>query len=245
MKKHILILILFLFTLNSYSQQNGMSSGWVTVGLKGGAGISALLNSNVNNDENVNINYFTTSYNYGAKVGVGLSRIGLYYEFMPGYVSAEYNLTDPIKNTKILGYKTLEHIILIRFIGEDGAWFEIGPKFIQVRDLTVENSVDGNYNDISNDLMNSNYASLCAGFGFSAYIGDKSSLAIGPRVSYSFSDLVNDNTHQIVNDGVYSPEYDSYEQSNPLTIQITVEFTYDIAYFGKTKCKRRRIMFFK
>lgn len=245
MKKNFILLVLFLFTHSSYAQQNGMSSGWVTVGLKGSAGISALLNSNVNDDDLVSVDFFTPNYNYGIKAGIGLYRIGVYYEFMPGYFSASYDLKDPNKYNKKLGYKTLDHILLFRFIAEDGGWFEIGPKLTQTKKLTVSNSVDADYNDITQDLINSNYFSLCAGFGFSAYIGEKISVAIGPRVSYSFSDLITDNTHQIVNDGVYTPDYDTYEQSNPLAIQITAEFTYDIAYFGKTRCKRRRIMFFK
>ena len=246
MKKYLIVLILFLLTINSYAQRRGSFIGWVTVGLKGAVGNSVFLNKNVMNDNQVAINYLSLSYNYGVKAGVRFNEaLGIYYEFMPGYFSTEYSLMSPDKYDKTINFKTSEHLFVIRAISTTGAWFEIGPKFTSAKDLTINNTTDGSYNDINDNLTNLSYTSLSAGFGFSAYISDNATINIGARVGYSFTDFVNDNTHQIVSDGKYIPVYDSYEKSNPFTLQVTAEFTYDIAFFGKASCGAKRIIFFQ
>ena len=152
---------------------------------------------------------------------------------------------SPDKYNKTINFKTSEHLFMIRVKSRSGAWFEIGPKFTNAKNLTINNTADGSYNDINDNLINLSYTSLSVGFGLSAYRGDKATITIGTRIAYSFTDFVNDNTHQIVSDGRYIPVYDSYEKSNPFTLQITAEFTYDIAFFGKASCGAKRIIFFK
>lgn len=246
MKKYLIALVLILITIHSYSQRRDPFIGYITVGLKGAVGNSVLINKNVMNDNQVSVNYLSLSYNYGLVTGVRFKEvIGIYYEFMPGYFSAEYSLMSPENYDKTISYNTSEHLFVIRVLTETGAYFELGPKFTTVKNLTVNNSVDGTYNDIDNNTVTSNYTSLTAGFGLSINVSNRASVAVGTRVGYSFSDFIADNTHQIVNDGRYIPAYDSYEKSNPLTIQITAEFTYDIAIFGKASCGAKRILFFK
>ena len=131
--------------------------------------------------------------------------------------------------------------------------------FAQVKDITETNSVENTYfNTNLPGGISENYSKkvtyVSIGFGQSIVRTERSpyiEIMLGGRINYALTDLI-ENEDQPIKDGVYNTHkpadfslaYSNYEETRPLSIQITIEFNYFFAVSGTADCGRKAVKFF-
>ena len=77
MNKYFITLLTCILISSSVFAQGRKSSpvNWLTISLKGGYGVSSLMNQNVFGDKNVTPNYLSGSYVFGGRLGVIFSNV--------------------------------------------------------------------------------------------------------------------------------------------------------------------------
>jgi hypothetical protein len=256
MKK--IVFLIFILSISAFAQaQHGKKSRgnksvikWLSLGVKGGYGNSVLLNSDVSGDKNVTMNYLTPSYFFGGRLTFTYGDVvGLGAELNASHFGQKYNIkTSTQAYTKNLKISSQDFILFLRFSGESGGYFEIGPKFTTLKTITVTNSGTGNFNP-ETDFINyytPKYTGIMLGAGLSVVRTERFSLHLGIRGSYAFSDMVSDHNHYILDDFVYHPSYLPVNaKTNPLAVQAVLEAEYFFAFFGNASCGKGRLMFFQ
>jgi len=251
-KYSVLILLIF-STTTTFAQKrkkNKDAIKWISISAKGGVGNSILLNKDVADEKNVSLDYLSLSYCYGGKLTFTYGEsLGFGIEALSSKFGQKYDIKqDNFTYNKNLQLKSLDYVFFFRYSGEGGAYFELGPKFTNLKSQNLTNSIDDNFKAQDNllDFYKKKYTSLMLGFGFSAIRTERFTMNMGLRGAYALGDLVNDHQQYILNDQVYIPQKTVNEAStNPFSLQIMLEFNYFFAFWGDASCGRGNLMFFK
>ena len=238
---------IFFISLNTFSQ------AWVDCGLKGGYGITGLINSNVWNEPKIDP-LISTGYAFGGKLGLNFN---LNYQITIDFIGKSSNQRYLFEPTETIGsreknirYNAFEIPLLFRHNSDNGSFLEIGPQFSFLTGVT-ETTNEQNINS----YFQSNNLGAVLGFGSYIFGGDNAYLVFGLRIHYGIQDILSNEggrnltKHYPINDGemdVYSSdfEFNSYAPTNPISGLAYLEFNYDLAYLVTSSCKRTVIKFF-
>ncbi len=239
MKKFTLTLASLLFVLVLNAQEI-----WLETALKGGAGMSFLMNKNILNDNSYR-QVLSPMYGFGGKVAVnfgawhGIALEGLFNSSSQKWDYTLPNVTGDLQNE--VKWNSVELYLLYRYI-RSRTYIEVGPMFSMIRSVEqTDNEVQLQNPD---PFYEDNY--LAAVFGFGGYLGGSEtfSVGLGLRVHYGFQDLVSAEGRASgfpnpVRESVYSSE----ASTNPLVAQLLVEFNFGIGHWAKTSCHERMKFF--
>lgn len=241
MKKCIVVFVFLVFTKTLYPQ-----SGWIDAGLKGGYGVNFLVNGNLFSDR-----YFSPElsfgYMYGGKIGVNFNEShAITIDVTSSMFQQKYNYSvlnpDSSRTTygRSLGFNSLDFLLLYRH-SSYGGYIEIGPQYSMLsKTRWTDGAAVPQYPNVNGFLVNSYYAAV---FGFGGYLvgTENFRVTIGFRASYALSDVISPLGKQ--NNFPSVTPYPNYKASNPLTGLMVMELNYDVGYFARTKCKKRKLNF--
>lgn len=238
---------IFVISLNSFSQ------AWIDCGLKGGYGVTSLINGNVWNEPKIDP-LISTGYAFGGKLGLNFN---LNYQITIDFIGKSSNqryLFEPTETTrsweKNIRHNTFDMPLLFRHNSDNGSFLEIGPQisFLTSVSETLENIDKTSYFESTN---------LGAVLGFGSFIfgGDNAYLVFGLRFHYGFQDILSNEggknlkKYYPINEGemdIYQPdfEFNNYQPTNAISGLAYLEFNYDLAYLVTSSCKRSVIRFF-
>lgn len=263
MKKISLILIFLLAAMTLvYGQRRGSAIKWLHISAKGGYGNSIFINKNVFDDDNVKPYFLSPSYFYGGRLGLSIGDyIGFFGEVQMTTFGESYDMKlkrDPAADfaetyTKDIKIQSLDYAFYFRYMGDMGGFFEIGPRFTNIKTIEVTNTgADGeNFLNEGIDHYETKLTGVSVGFGQSIIRTDRFTATLGARINYAFGDMRTE--FEPIEDGVYNVEnysynpefYESHAKTSPLTIQITLEVDYIFGFWGDASCGRGRLMFFQ
>ncbi len=241
--------LIFMISLNSFSQ------AWLDCGLKGGYGITNLINRSVWRESKIEP-LISTGHAYGGKLGLNFN---INYQVTLDFIAKSSNQRYLFEPTQIIekweknvNYTSFEIPLLFRHNSNNGSFLEIGPQISFLTGAT-ETVASNSYN--RKDYFES--ANIGAVFGFGSFIlgGDNAYLVFGLRIHYGLQDLLsnaggkNSTNYFPINNGemnVYESgfEFDSYQPTNPISGLVYLEFNYDLAYLVRSSCKRTVLRFF-
>ncbi len=239
--RKVQVLLLSLFISFSISAQDI----WLEASLKGGYGLSFLLNKNISDDASYKYQ-LTTAYGVGGRFAVNFGPFnGISVEAMYNKLGQDftYNVgaTPGVDFSNKLEWSTVDAYLLYRYI-RNRIYVELGPMYSFVQ--SVDQSDAGVPLSQPELLYEENYFSGV--FGWGGYVAGSNtfSLGIGMRLHYSFSDFVNSDGEKAGAPNIVRDEiYDSYESSNPAFVLFMVELNFGIGRFAKTACHERMKFF--
>ncbi len=223
--------------------QSVYSQGWLDVGLKGGYGLNFLVNKNLYNDH-----YFSpklsSGYIFGGKIGVNINQshaITIDLTSSSLDQAYRYSLDSNVTTfTRSIGYNALNVNVMYRNT-TNASYFEIGPQFSMISktrysdDLTKTDKLD-----IDTSFVKSYYG-VAMGFGGYLIGTENFRVILGFRLSYALNDIISE-SGKLINFPSFV-KYENYSPSKPLTAMMMLELNYDIGYFTKSNCKKRKTSF--
>ncbi len=254
MKKSAILIIILLFTSVIYSQKRSKKRGtvvkWLSVEVKGGYGISMLMNKDAMTDNNVTMDFVSPAYSYGGRFAITYGNaLSISFEMLSSKFNQNYEINDGTNAyIKTQEFKSIDYLALIRYTSEYGFYFEAGPKFSNLKYASVKNSETLNFLNQDNYIENFNekYNSITAGMGFAIFRTDRLNVNLGLRGSYGFSDIVKVQSFYALNDGVYKPEITSaVSPTNPLSVKFMLGINYFFGFWGDASCGRGRMILFQ
>ncbi|MAW65872.1 MAG: hypothetical protein CMD18_06730 [Flavobacteriales bacterium] len=238
---------IFFITLNTFSQ------AWIDCGIKGGYGVTSLVNGNVWNESKIDP-LISTGYAFGGKLGLNFN---INYQITVDFLGKSSNqryLFEPSETRsareKNIRYNTFDIPFLFRHNSDNGSFLEIGP---QVSFLTSVFETNDNI-DKKSSFESTNFGAVL-GFGSFIFGGDNAYLVFGLRFHYGFQDLLSkeggrgSKEYYLINNkemDVYESDFqfNNYQPTNPISGLVYLEFNYDLAYLVTSSCKRSVIRFF-
>lgn len=247
MRYLILICFSLVINFNLYSQSG---NAWIEMGVNGGGGLTVLTNKNFWNDQKV----VSPHPSFGQMAGIKLSLNFLdNHEVLinPVYCmrNQKYSFdNDTVNIRKSINLRTIDVNVLYRNHNSSGGYVEIGPQFNFVSSASEKVS-----DEVSNSTSNFNKSFVSGVFGFGANLiqAEAFTWTLGVRLTYSFSDLISEaggkgsNSIYPFNDRIVRKTYESYKPTHAFTFMLNTEFNFDLGYFAKSKCKRKRIAFLR
>ncbi len=251
MKKITYLLIIFAFLFqNANAQRRTQTVKWFSIAAKAGYGNSVLLNINNIDDGNISFNYLTPSFSYGGRFTFSYGeKIGFGADVLFSSFGQKYTINNNGDiYDKDISIKSLDIFPFFRFTGEKGGYFEVGPKFSNIKSISITNSIS-NLNFKPTNTIADNYAekftSIVLGFGVAVYKNERIDINFGTRFAYSFTDFTPGYSYNVVDDGYYIPPKQITTPTNPLSIQAILEVNYYFAFWGDATCGKGRLMLFK
>lgn len=250
MKKIFLIFISFALFINiSTGQRRTQTIKWFSLAAKAGIGNSVFLNSDLVNDPNVSLNYFTLSQSYGGRFTFSYGEnLGFGSDLLFSTYGQEYTInTNSVTYDKKITLKTMDIVPFFRYSGNTGGYFEIGGKFSTVNSVFETNS-NSTVLRTSSELIENygpKFTSAIIGFGTALFKTERIDINLGARIAYSLTNLIPNRNFNVVNDGFYIPNYSITKSTNPLSVQVIFEVNYFFAFWGDAKCGRGRLMLFQ
>ncbi len=257
MKKLVLILTLF-SSVNVF-----WSQGWVDIGIKGGWGPTFLFNQKVFDDSRYN-HEFTANGTFGGKLGLNFNmNHEVTFDFMVGGMKQNFGYsmlldtvsTDVNNYSSSISYRSFDFMLQYRN-NKDGKYFEVGPILSNVRSVSRGDSFYSGGTDTNFGMEDINKLQYGLTLGFGAYFlgTDNFGITGGLRLSYMFSDLIN-NGNAPSQGYPFGEHYVTYSQfsgsaaptssaSHPLFVQLVFEANLDFAYLAKANCGRRKLLMF-
>jgi len=216
-------------------------------GIKGGIGSTWFFNKEVMNDNQIKYGG-SLSHTFGGKLSVNFNETyAVSGEFLYAHIESQvFKFTNSLNqniNRKI-SFNQYNIPILFRKNGETGDYFEIGPQFSLVQKVT-----DDEGKDVA-DNFKASYTNILIGFGHYLFGSGAFCGAMGARFTFSPSDILTTNggkdnkNFYPFNTSLYNSNFKNYAATLPITAMLMLEFTYDLGYFAKSKCKRRAFMLF-
>jgi hypothetical protein len=236
MKKTCFILLALFFTMHLCAQEI-----WIEAALKGGDGLSFLVNKNIINDNSYDYK-LTNSYGLGAKVAVnfgpwhGVSLEAMYNNLGQDFDYYLAGTTGSLRNS--IDWKSIDTYLLYRYI-RNRMYVETGPVYGVVQ--PVSQTDNGVALSAPADFYEKSY--LGGVFGFGGYIAASGtfSVGLGVRLQYGFTDFVNDAGQKAgYPNPVRQSIYDSPATTHPAFVQFMVEFNFGLGRFAPTSCGQRR-----
>jgi len=217
MKKTTITLLYLILMLTSFAQRNSTST-WISVGLKGGFGTSFFFNQPSVDDANITYSYFSPSYFYGGNFGLLFGDfVGFSGEFSFNSLSQGYDIDANESFQRTITTKSTDFAILLNLNAPTGFYFDIGPKF--------------------------STSSIVFGIGLKPVRTQSFEMKLGIRGAYTLSNFVNSPGYIIPADEkiLYMPSYTD-ENTHPIQLMITTEFTLIFGRVGKASCGKTRLM---
>ncbi|MCX6180310.1 MAG: outer membrane beta-barrel protein [Bacteroidetes bacterium] len=236
--RNLLLSILFLSVCQLVQAQS-----FFEIGVKGGAGVSMLLNENTLQDNRINKTP-SYAYSYGFKAGFDFSPS---YAIIGEYMWTQLNQNNNYNNNSSVNIKRNIQInavnipILFRYNSETGSYIEIGPR-LGYRKSVLESGTTSS--DITSKFEEKTYGAIL-GFGNVLFATDNIYGTLGIRFDTGISDLIsNDGGKNTVH---YYPmdysdlttTYAKYAATFPISVQLMFEVNWDLGYFARSKCKKR------
>lgn len=240
MKKRIWTLCILVTCLTANAQQ------WFEVGVKGGYGVSFLANKNFFNDNSF-APQISFGYMYGGKLGFNINENhAITVDVTTSLLSQKYNYNhinpDSTKSiyNRTIAYNALNVLLMYRKAG-DGGYFEIGPQYSMVNNAKQSDGMTNTKNiDVSANLAKSYYSAV-VGFGGYLMGTDNFRVVLGFRASYAFTDLLSEQGKQ--NGFPATHTYPAYKAINPISGMMLMELNFDVGYFARSRCKKRKLNF--
>tara|TARA_B110000211_G_C14068205_1_gene548671 strand:- start:1761 stop:2513 length:753 start_codon:yes stop_codon:yes gene_type:complete len=240
----------FFISLNTYSQ------GWIDGGIKGGFGVTQLINQNVWDNSEV-VNKISFGKSFGGKLGLNFNlNYQITVDFIYTLASQEFEFqpnNQGLKTrSKFISYNSFDIPLLFRRNSDNGSFLEIGPQISFIKN--VEQEFLGVTKNMETSFQKTNFGAV-VGIG-SFMMGSKNLyLVFGLRAHYGFQDILSDeggknsNVYFPVNDGqlntgVDTFEFESYKKTSPISLLAYLEVNYDLAYIVRSNCKRTALKFF-
>jgi hypothetical protein len=238
------LLILFI----SFSLAAQKSKAWFEVGVKGGGGLSLLISKNLWDDKKTVAPSFSGCYTYGGRLAINFNESHqLAFEGGWGMRSQKYTfLIDKVEYDRTLKLNVNDLFVLYRYNGGNGGYVELGGSHTLIK-KGMEKTATGTTDDVK-DFFTS-YTSGILGFGGNIAQSGSFTWTMGVRIGYSFTDALSaaggagETYSYPLNDPVIRKEYSSYKATKPITIQVLMEFNFDLGYLARSNCKRGRISF--
>lgn len=199
---------------------------WFDIGIKGGYGITAPINSNILDDKTQTYKIFhggKTSYTYGAKVAIN---------FNPIYsISTEVNFStlNPMYTSSIITvptFKITQIPIIYRKNNDIGGYIEVGPQISLIKSVTAGD------NDVTGEFVKSSYDLVIGG---GQYIGGASAFGfnLGFRATMPLVDINADKTDRgfaIYKPSIEAQNFYQYKPYRNLFVSIILEFNLNFGY---------------
>ncbi len=224
---------------------------WYDIALTGSGGGSMLTSKNMFKDTKTVSSSPAFCYGFGGKFGINFTECHE-LAFNAEYYSRnqKYGVTlDSTKFDKSLSLKGLDLALLYRYRGpESSGYVEIGPQLSLIR--SASQTVDGNETDVAGQFQ-PNYFSGVLGFGSNIIVANAFTWTAGLRFTTCLTDMISpdggrgENISYPLNDIGSSKDFGSYTAFKTTTIVLHTEFTFDLGYFVKAKCKRGRLGFIR
>jgi len=245
MKSSLFIVVCFFLALVGFAQSS--SKFYFDIAAKGGHGLTLLMNKNIFNDKHI-VSEISFGSTFGGRLGGNFNENhSVNVEVLSSTFRQRYNLkTDSLSWNKTISFTTLDVAFLYRHFVE-GTYIEVGPEFAFIKRAGEENSISGN-TDITKNFV-PNYMAGVLGFGANLIGSDNINVMLGFRASYSLTDIISDaggksnNRSYPLNDNFYKTTYTSYSSTNPLTLRILLEISFDLGYFTNSNCNKNRTRF--
>jgi hypothetical protein len=240
----------FFISLNTYSQ------GWIDGGIKGGLGVTQLINQNVWDNTEV-VNKISYGKSFGGKLGLNFNlNYQITLDFIYTMASQEYEFQPNNSGvdtwSKHISYNSFDMPFLFRRNSDNGSFFEIGPQISFIKQ--VEQDINGATTDIENRFAKTNFGAV-VGVGSFMMGSENLYLVFGLRAHYGFQDILsadggkNSNKYLPVqgtelDDGDNIFQFEDYKKTSPISLLAYLEVNYDLAYIVRSNCKRSAIKFF-
>lgn len=245
MKNSVKILLVLAVTCNMLRAQNG---SWIEGGITGTGGIGMVTSKNIFNDQRAINSSIAPCYGVGLKLAVNINE---YHEilFNPEYSVRDQKYAikiDSVSFKKDIKLKLIDFSLLYRYHNRDGGYVEIGPQLSMMNNV-MENK-DGDENDVTSNF-NKLYMSGVFGFGSNFIQSNAFTWTAGIRFNYSFTDLISGSggsgsgISYPLNDVKHHKSYDSYTPTKVFSFTVHTEFNFDMGYFARSNCKRKRVSF--
>lgn len=242
MKKNVLVLFFAVLVKLSIAQ-----GGWLEIGAKGGYGFNFLVNKNFYSDHNFSPK-LSFGYMFGGKIGINFNEThSITIDVTSSEFEQKYNYStlnaDSLTRTiyeRSLGFKTVDFLLMYRK-SSDGGYIEIGPQYSMItKTYWTDEATPNQTIDIKNNI---NPYYIAGAFGFGGYLvgTDNFRITIGFRGSYAFTDLISNVGKQTNFPSINA--YPNYKPTSPLTGLMVMEMNYDVGYFARSKCKKRKLRF--
>ncbi|MFM7022651.1 MAG: outer membrane beta-barrel protein [Flavobacteriales bacterium] len=234
---------LFLSVLFFFVCQAAQGQMFFEVGLKGGAGVAMLLNENTMQDNRITKtpNY---AYSYGFKAGFDFNE---QYAIIGEYMWAQINQNNKYLDNssseikKNIQVNTVNIPILFRYNSDNGSYLEVGPRLGFTKKVLQSGTTS---TDITSKFEAKSYGAVF-GFGSVLFATDNIYGTIGIRFDTGISDIISADggkdkmKYYPIDDNNFTTSYSKYAATIPLSVQLMLEFNWDLGYFARSKCKKR------
>lgn len=222
---------------------------WFDIGARGSVRTTWLYNKNLINDKDVNYK-ITPGYSGGIKLGFNYESVSLNIEALYSTYNQKFTGTGSTTWNSETNLLYLEIPLLFRYTKET-SYLEIGPQwsFLQKaqQSFTVDGPQGGTYtNKVTSEKYTPKVTGLVFGWGSNLFSTDGLSLSAGIRITHSFSDIISEDGGKGLNYfNPFSQAAASYRKTHITSAGIIINIDYDLGYFAKAKCSRkRRFVFF-
>jgi len=239
MKK--IVFLFFLALLVNQTSQAQKVYAWMDAGLKGGYGLTGLLNSNLFDDKDYE-HHLNGGYSIGGKVGLffglynGITIDALYSGFNQKF---DYLKSNTRYDHKI-SWNNIDLALLYR-MQKDGVYVELGPQYSLVQ--KVKNNDPNDPNTDVTDYYNKNYLSGVFGIGGYLFNYETFTTMIGLRMGYGFGDMINADGKAAKYPTPNQVAQYSSKSTNAAFVQIMMEANFALGFYGKSSCSKRATIF--
>lgn len=245
--------VLVTLSLTTFSQiRSDQGDFFIDFGPKVMLGENSLYNSKASfNSDRYFHNPTSIGYGGGFKLAFNFNRniaiVGeaVYYKFNQVYdMTAKDANGREINYQKRIGYSSLEIPIMFRYNNDEMDYWEFGYVHSMIQEFSETN--DGKGPTISEDiedLYKDQLGGAVLGFGGYVFGSGNFGISTGLRLRYDFDDIVSENG-SIDLAPVYALDSEPSGSTNPLSLNLVVEFNYDLGFaMANSGCGNRKLIF--
>jgi len=231
-------------TLLILSSPFAFSQMYIDVAIKGGAGTTWLLNTNVFADEDY-VHQVSGGGNFGGKLGFNFTEtFQVVAEGMIGVFNQKYTIKEADGDwNKRIGMTQFQLPLLLRFNKNNGSFFEAGASYTN-NSVITETNKQGIKED-AGYRFSPDYWSAILSFGGYMMGWDNLGLSLSLRFSYSFADVLHGGEADQGTYRDYAANFkESYVTTTPISAMFVLELNYDLGYLARSPCSGRRAFIF-
>ena len=243
MRKLLTALLMLMITSSGYSQV------FFDGGVKGYLSTTWLINERIFNNPDY-VHSPSMGGGFGGKLGLNFNEnVQIAVEAIVANFNQKFSIAGDNDDNwnKLVHISSLDFPFLIRHNKDNGGYFELGPQYSMVKEVT-ESYQDGNSLSVSNDFDRS-YLSAVVGFGGYMMGWENFGICVGFRLAYSFEDIISKGGNGEAGSykaTVTNVPTGSYKVTNGFMAGLVIEFNYDLGYLAKSPCgSRREFLFFQ
>jgi hypothetical protein len=217
------------------------SQWWFDAGAKAAFGPTMMYDQNVF-DSGTYKHDLSTGSSFGGRLGFNYGyHVGLSLEYSGSTSKQDFNYNSDLYNS--FKWKHNDISTMFRYSG-NGAYIEVGAKFSSIKEVELDNVING-VSDVTENFSE-NYTSGVFGFGSYLAGSELLTLNLGIRLHWAFDDMVNEmgkeNDYPII---IY-PLPDPSLKTLATAAQLQFELNYAFGRFAKSACHDRwRLILFQ